>query len=113
MEAFSWFTVVTLMNILGLNRVLIFVNSKWAEKLFGAKSTYVSDEEKKRGENSRSGVAGARLGLWRALVHLLAAARARHDVLLLDMGRLLRLEQEWIAYSCATGRMELLHPIHH
>ena len=55
-----------------------------------------------KGKNSRSGVAGARLGLWCALVHLLAHTGPRHDVLLLDLGRLLRHEQEWIAHSCAT-----------
>ena len=101
------------MNILGLNRVLIFVHSEWAEKLFGPVSTYVSDEEKRRGGNSHLGVAGARLGLWRALVHLLAYARPRHDVLLLELERLLRHEQEWNANSRATGCVELLHSIQH
>ena len=58
--------------------------------------------KKTKAKNSRLGLVGARLGLWRALVHLLAHARTRHDVLLLELERLLRHEQEWVANSCAT-----------
>ena len=113
LEALSWFPVAVFTNVLGLNRLLSFVSGKWANRLFGPTSTYVSDEERRRSKSSHSGVAGAVLGLWRALVHLLVHARSRHDVLLLVVGCPLRHEQEWIRNSCVTGRVVYSHSIQH
>ena len=101
------------MNILGLNRLLKFVSNKWASKLFTSSATYVRDLRDEVTKAVFAGLAGARLGLWFDLVHLHDDTGAGYGLLLLHLGRLLRLQQARLDDGGLVVRVEFLHSVHH
>lgn len=54
LESFSWFPAITLMNILGLNRLLKFAADKWADRLFSKRKTWVRSPTASLNDNCSS-----------------------------------------------------------